>query len=365
MTVADVQQAQAWFHQFTTRSTDRDGLYSRLGTVFAADPDLASLLLAARPTQRNPPLVYAAIHHLLLSGVAHPLADHYATITDAPAVGDPGPALRNFVASHRDAITDLVATRSTQTNSIERSTVLLVLLAQLGAEAGPLGLVDVGTSAGGNLLFDRWTHRYVTGAATATVRGRSAVDPPLLLVSQVSGPAPIPTTMPTVAWRLGIDQSPVDVDDPDEVRWVLACVWPSDVARFHRLQRAMEVVRDQRPPVETADAVDDLEAVLADVPGRVHPTVVTSWVLNYLTHDRQREFLAVLDRVGAHRDLSLVTFESPRRTPGLAVPPGREGDDTTVLGWYRWRDGRRSAAHVATAHAHGRWVRWWNVPAGH
>lgn len=361
MTVDDVATAQAWFHDFATRSTDRDALYARLGMVFAADPDLASLLLAARPTQRNPPLVYAAIHHLLLSGLVHPLGDHYATITPHPVDDDPEPALRDFVTTHRDAIAELVATRATQTNSIERSTVMLVLLARLGDETGDLGLVDVGTSGGANLLLDRWTHRYATATGTTTVRPSSPIDPPVVLDSRVSGPAPLPRTMPTVAWRLGIDESPVDPDDPDEVRWLLACVWPGDLPRFRRLERAMDVVRAERPAVAGADAVDDLEHVLAEVPGGVHPTVTTSWVLNYLTHERQAEFLAHLDRIATHRDLSLVTFESARRTPGLVVPDGSATDDTTVLGWYRWRGGRRTVAHVATAHAHGRWIRWWGA----
>ncbi len=366
--IDDVAQAQEWFRHFATRHTERDDLYTRMGLIFADDPELASLLLAARPTQRNPPLVFAAIHFLLLSGVRHPLRTHFATCTEQPTTSDPAADLRDFVATHHDAIVELVATRSTQTNSVERSTVLLLLLARLGDEAGPIGLVDVGTSGGGTLLLDRYTHHYTRdvtcpdGASVTTVAGPDALEPALDLVTMVEGPAPLPGRMPTIGWRLGIDQSPIDLDDPAEVRWLLACVWPGDLPRFARLQRAMEAVRADRPDVRRADAVDDLEAVLATVPDGLHPTLTTSWVLNYLPPVRQQEFLTVLDRVATTRDLTLITFESPRRTPGLAVPKGWEDSDETVLGWYRWRDGRRTVQHVATAHAHGRWVRWWADP---
>jgi len=383
VTVDDARAAQEWFLQFATRHTERDALYSRMGLVFAGDQDLASLLLAARPTQRNPPLVYAAIHHLLLGGIDHPLGEHYATIVAQPRTDDPEPALRDFTTTHRDAITHLVATRSTQTNSIERSTVLVVLLARLADEVGPLALVDVGTSGGSTLLLDRCTHHYVQGRAADTVdvdvlapasrpqagspghRVVASPDPlvpPLDLVTVVDGAVPVPARMPDIAWRLGIDRSPADLADPDEFRWLLACVWPGDLPRFRRLQRALDHVRSQGLPVRRADAVDDLDAVLALVPPDLHACLTTSWVMNYLTPERQATFLAGLDEIGTRRDLTLVTFESPRRTPGLVVPQGWEERDETVLGWYRWRDGRRHVEHVATAHAHGRWIQWWGEP---
>lgn len=367
-TVDGVADAQQWFHQFATRSTDKDELYSRMGLVFAADPELASLLLAARPTQRNPPLVYAAIHDLLLAGDPHPLGTHYATIVDNPSTEDPEPALRDFIATHRDALTHLVATRATQTNSIERSTVLLVLLARLGAELGPLAFVDVGTSGAGNLLFERYVHRFMVphespgGADSITVQGPAAVQPPLELTTRVSGPAPIPSTMPVVGWRRGLDQSPVDLDDPEAVRWLLACVWPSDLPRFRRLERAIEVVRAQRPTVVRGDAVDDLAAVVEQPPADLHLTLTTSWVLNYLPPARQRAFLRVLDQIGSQRDLTLITFEAPRRTSGLVAPSGWEDEDRSVLGWYRWRGGHRTVEHVADAHAHGQFIHWWDTP---
>jgi hypothetical protein len=292
--------------------------------------------------------------------VDHPLAAHFPTVTSHPVTHDPADDLRDFVATHHDGIVALVRTRATQTNSIERSNALVVMLGLLDDEAGPLGLVDLGTSAGGNLLVDHWTHVWHTRDGIVRVPGSPSVDPPVTVTSRVAGPAPLPARQPRIAWRLGLDQAPVDPSDPDQVRWLQACVWPSDLARFQRLGRALEVVAHHRPAVRAGDVTTDLPEVLAAVPTGLHPTLTSSWVLNYLATEDQRELLATLDRIGATRDLSLVTFESPARTPGLGTTPADLGaTDDTVLGWYRWRAGRRRVDHVATAHAHARWIRWW------
>ena len=67
-----------------------------------------------------------------------------------------------------------------------------------------------------------------------------------------------PLDPPPVAWRAGIDLSPVDLRDPDDVRWLRACVWPDQRARHERFEAALAVARraraGRRPPRRRARA---------------------------------------------------------------------------------------------------------------
>ena len=79
--------------------------------------------------------------------------------------GDPVPAFRSFCQDHRAALIELVSTGLVQTNEPQRCTVLLPAFATVARLAGgtPLALIEVGASAGLNLLFDRYGYGYGTG----------------------------------------------------------------------------------------------------------------------------------------------------------------------------------------------------------
>ena len=109
------------------------------------------------------------------------------------------------------------------------------------------------------------------------------------------------------------------------------------------------------------DAVDDVAALVDDVPGAAIPVVFSTWAIAYLTEPQQRAFVSVLDRLGAERDLSYVYAEHPVEVPGLPLPPRPDGVDDqrfTALVRLDWRGGRRSATRLADQHPHGTWVTW-------
>ena len=85
---------------------------------------------------------------------------------------DLGAAFHDFCLSQRAELLDLIATRSTQTNEVGRCAALLPALGAIEAQYGqgqPLSLLDLGTSAGLNLLFDRVRlHAYRQQSATGS-----------------------------------------------------------------------------------------------------------------------------------------------------------------------------------------------------
>lgn len=350
----DLVAISAAFRGFAATARQTAPLYAHLSLAIARDPRLAELLAAAPQTQRNPVLLFAAIHLLLLAGDDHPLGRHYPTLPDRPppgrrtAVAD----FSDFLATRRDALAAIVADRATQTNEVGRSAALLPAVAETAGSAGPVALVDLGTSAGLNLLMDRWSYTWRTERGEVVLPG----EPTVQVSCDVLGPATLPTSRPAIDWRLGIDRSPADVRDPDDVDWLLACVWPEEVGRFERLRAALDVARSDPPAVRAGDVVDDLAATVAAVPDDLHPVLVTSWVLNYLPDARQRAFVRTVEDLGTERDLTLVSLESARRTARLPWPASVAGLDVTIVGVFRWRDGRLEAAAPATAHPHGWWM---------
>jgi hypothetical protein len=150
------------FHRFAElECLGMSALYESLCHSLAEDRDLLAIAADARPGQPVPNLFMAAVHWLLMKGAQHPLKDYYPDISpEMTAHGDPYPSFRSFCLEHSEEIVDLVSTRLVQTNVVRRCAVLLPAFAvAMGRDAGqPLSLVEIGASAGLNLLWDRYSY---------------------------------------------------------------------------------------------------------------------------------------------------------------------------------------------------------------
>lgn len=344
------------FRDFEHVTATRASLYARLSPAIAADDDLLSLLDGAPTEQQLPVLLFAAVHLLVLEGRGGELGRHYPNLHGgAVATTEPFADFRRVALEHADRVRDLVATRSTQTNEIGRCALYLPALDTVSREVGPLALVDVGTSAGLNLLLDRYGFDYGEHGA---IGGRSSIVLPCTLRGAAPPEFSAPHLVPEIAAAVGLDASPIDILDDDAVRWLEACVWPDMTERFARLVDAIALAREHPPRVMAGDAVAGVAELVESMREHGHPVVLTSWVLNYLPLHRQHEFVAELDRLGNVFDLSWVIAESPAETPGLPVPTEQPPEDLTVVSLVRWRRGTRSVTRLGTAHPHGYWLRW-------
>jgi hypothetical protein len=338
------------FADFSRTTASRAPLYARMAAGIAEDEQLAALILRAPPEQRQPVLLFACVHDLLLAGFDGDLAGHYPNLTSDPDPGDPLPALREFCALHDSELTERLALRSTQTNEIGRCALLLPAFGLLAAEVGPLAHLDVGASAGLNLLLDRYHYRYEPGGSLGPP---STVE----LVCGTRGAVPVPPAIPEIVARLGLDRSPVDVHDAAEARWLEACVWPDQTDRFSRLRAALSMARRDGVEVRHGDAVADTAALVESLADG-HPVVTNTWVLNYLTPTERAAYVDALDGLGARLDLSWIFAESPYLTQNLPGPRADRASERTVLVLVRWRAGERTVAHLADVHPHGYWMHW-------
>jgi hypothetical protein len=332
-------------------------LYADLAAGIAEDPQLAGLLLAAPQHQRLPVLLFACVHWLLLAEPTAPLARYYPNLPvppDEPASKSGAiDAFREFCLERAAELAGLLATRRTQTNEIGRSALFVPTLGMLAAECGPLAHIEVGASAGLNLLIPHYDFVYEPGGILTT-------GSTVRIACSTRGDVPVPTAHPPIAAAIGVDTDPIDLSDPLQARWLEACVWPDQVERFERLGAAIAIANHVGVDVRRGDAVESVAGLVDEAAGRGHPVVTTSWVLNYFSAGARRRFVVALDEAARHVDFSWLFAESPALCPEIpGMPPARHGPkQPTAVGLVRWRDGRRDPRHVADAHPHGRWLHW-------
>lgn len=376
------------FADFASEAFARLPLYRRLAQAASGDLDVVRRLMVAPAAQRLPNLLLASVHDVLLAGEDDVLADWYPSVAAhrggsgavARPVGigadDPWPHFRRLAMTH-PGVAERLATRTIQTNEVGRCAIAFPALFDAAIQtssapsggARPLGLVEVGSSAGLNLRYRGYGFRYARPDGSIGEQGQGtyveSVGPGsrLLIHAKLRGRLvpPLPEAMLPVASAIGLDQHPLAVGDIDDARWLVACHWPEDLDRLVTLRAALEQAKVDPPLVVAGDAVDDVAQHLLAVPAHALPVAVATWTLSYLSVARQIEFLAVLDQVGAQRDVALVFAEQPERVSGLPVPGRPDGQPdgrATAVVRVLWREGERTAARLADAHPHGRWLEW-------
>lgn len=228
-----------------------------------------------------------------------------------------GEFLRRFVAEHR-----------LQTNEVQRSWVLLPLF--LHAAAAETHVVELGASAGLNLVWDRYRYRYEQGAW-------GPADAPLELAGEERRPVPagLLERELRVLSRVGIDLAPIDVATEEGARLLRSFVWAGQEQRLARLDRAVEALRADPPELLQGDVAAVLPEVLDGLHGPV--LVFQTAVFQFLDDEARETVRAAL----AARDVVFVSAGKPR-------------DDPRSWGMRIYRGG----AHEFVGHAdyHGTWL---------
>lgn len=316
------------YRRFAEEASD-SATFAAWSRAVAEDPEVAEWIRALPALKQQPNLVFAA-----------------ARWHGVPAPG-PYEGLRTALLGDDGAIVDTIMSRSTQTNEVGRLATLVPAFAQIAAGTQrPLALLEVGASAGLCLYPDAWGYEWETPQGTVRL-GEAPYLP-----CRVSGDAPLPTSLPEVAWRGGIDLNPLDVTDPDATAWLENLVWPEQHERRDRLREAVARARTAPPRLVRGDLLTELPALVEEASSHGTVVVFHSAVIAYLEPaDRLRFDTLVRDMVGdgvchwvsneGKQVLASVTATGPE------IPPDHP---TFVLGI----DGRM----VARTHGHGRTLTW-------
>lgn len=308
-------------------------LYQELAARVATDDDLIQLVGEIEHLPR-PNMLFGAVQFLLEPD--HELARFYASRTEHPVDPDGAfPIFKQFVLDHADEILELGRTRFVQTNEVRRVAALLPALMREADRLGePVHLIEVGASAGLNLCLDRF--QYDFGGLEF---GHSDVH----LRVDLDGDVDVPTRAPYVQRRVGIDKNPVDMNDPDDVRWLESLIWPEQTERRRRLRAALRVRATVQVEMVRADASSAIGGAIDRLPWAGPAIVFHAFTINQFTEEQRARFDRALEAASARRSIARIGFEY------------WDGSDD----WPEIRVGltEESLVPMMQAHPHGAWVR--------
>jgi hypothetical protein len=263
----------------------------------------------------RPLLLLAAIHR-------EALADRTFALAPSLFDGRPlDPAELAQVLTPPSPVLGTIRSRLVQTNEVTRSIAWRVSFPPSWRDEAVV-LVDVGCSAGLNLVSDRLPLSWTTREG-----------------------APIELTPPRrVVGRLGLDRAPVDASIATEALWLRSCLWPGQVERRARLDAAIEAASIARARGEleliTLDA-GDMPAWLEGLSVRMPDARVLAYqsiFAEYLVPEARARFEAAMRSwVVSHPGRAVwLQFETaPRGAPGpvritATVPKSGPADDLVI-----------------------------------
>jgi hypothetical protein len=302
-------------------SEGRSQLYVDLLTAWADDP-VAAELVGPDPEWDAPLRLIGGLHYLVLGGEA--------------GWDDP-------LSEHAEFLREFVATQGVQTNEVQRSWVLVPLLLRVAQRMGveAFDLVELGPSAGLNLVWDRYRYRYEAG-----VWGHEDA----LLSFSGEERAPVPGELLElgleVRGRIGIDRSPIDVTSEDGARLLRSFVWAGQEGRMERLDRAIEALREDPPQLVQGDYVEELPHVLEALPGDGLTVVFQTASFGYIGDEGRARVRAVLEQAGEDRQIAFISTGKPRDPE----------EHCWGLRLVYWPGGEREFA--GHCDFHGSWLRW-------
>lgn len=322
-------------------------LYERLSLSIADDPEVLRLVSDGKHrTAILPFLLLGSVQYLLLKEADHPLASYFPSVVGYDrelTPGDPYPAFRDFVLERGGEIERLVATRTVQTNEVQRCACLLPVFGLIYKEAikRPLALIEIGSSAGLHLLWDKYGYSYGPGLQYGDLNS------PVQLSCELRGSLlpPMPDPFPVVASRLGIDLNPIDVRDPDQVLWLRAMIWPGNQEREELLDKAIEVARKGPPPVLAGDMFDLLPQAVERAPRGTAVCIYHSYTIMQLPQEDRDRLTSLIGKLSLDRPIYRISQEWLE---------GETGQITLM----RYAGNTYEDQLLAEVHQHGLWLEW-------
>ena len=308
-------------------------LWERVSLLIADEPRLLDIAAEARPGVQQTNMLLAAFHYQLLDSPTPP-RELLEAMSDAAIVA--------FMLGHEDELRALVRERLVQTNEARRCALFLpafALVAQLADR--PLALIEVGSSAGLLLNFDRYHYIYEPGGEVGPA---SSLD----LRCEVRGevPPPLRLTGIEVASRVGVDLHPVRADNAADVKWLRALIWPEHAERQERLESALAIARDHPPDIHEGNAFELLPELVGGIPGDVTPVVFHCMTLGHMIRPQRERFPEMLGELAAERGGDLLWLAC-------------EFVDTDSMHLGRFReDGSFDSTKIANVNPHGAWLEW-------
>lgn len=326
------------FGQYECRGSS--GLYEFLSYKIAEDEELLGLASEARGGQPVPNLFLGTIHYLLLSGKEHDLKEFYPSLVENPRNSqDSFQSFKDFCRLHSQEIEKIVKAKLVQTNEVRRCAYLYPVFAWIFQQTEkPLALIEIGTSAGLQLLWDKYSYTYGTGETF----GNPASN--VHLSSEIKGGhVPIlPPEMPPVASRTGVDLHINDLNNGEDFLWLKSLIWPEHRERRTLFEQAAQCVKDNPISLIEGDGVDLLPNLIEGIPDEHSICVFHTHVANQMPADVKENLLRKIKASGQSRDIFHIYNNIQDRNLHLDY----------------YLDSKENKKLVGQTEGHGHWFTW-------
>ena len=315
-------------------------LYHALSLSIAEDNEILTIADRASPGQPVPNLLFGAVQYLLARDESDDLRCYYPVFAgEAQSHLEVYPSFRGFVLKHRQEIIALLRSRRVQTNEVRRCAYLFpaILLSAMHFPEKPIALVEIGTSAGLNLLPDQY--RYSYGDAETYGKDRS----PLHIQSSFVGhkPSVLKSSFPKVFRRIGIDTDIVDPTIEDQVAWLMALIWPEHRERRKMLETALAIRLGFDLDLREGDGFMMINEIVDEIPEDIVPFIYHTHVANQIPEEARNSFVDQIHAMGQRRD---VAHFCNNIKPTLHLTLFREGSPYDTA--------------LASVDGHGRSIQW-------
>lgn len=343
--------AQAYRHFGDLDAAATSPLYAQVAVALSESGDALRAIATAPARKRHPALILAALHDLALDGRAPALDAAYA-VPDLEAAAE---VAIDTLLHMTEAVVAIAVRRGKPTEETGRCAVLYPAITEAARRVGAdaVGLIDAGRSAALNLNVDRVGITYSNGQFLG-----DAVSP-VQLACAVVGDQPIPTrVMPEVVVRVGIDLDPLDVSDPDDARWLRACLPPDQPDRIARLEAEMALAATLPSLLLRGDAAELLPDAIAGVPADVLPVVITTWTLSHIPLEGRDRFVHRLDEAATDRPVAWVSAEGVGVAPTIPTLGDRRASGHSIVGLALFDGSGPRAEALGRIWSKGRAMRW-------
>ena len=315
-------------------------LYEHLSIMIAKEETLLDICRSAKEGQPIPNLLYGAVHTLLLKGSEHPLKEYYPSLIANPkSYKDAFDPFKDFCLTYRNEIEVIMRSRLVQTNEVRRCAYLYPVFCMIYEKLNrPLALIEIGTSAGLQLLWDRYSYSYGQNKVYGNKESK------LVIKAEIKGEHfPIlHMTPPPVSNRIGFDLNTIDLTDEDEYFWLKSLIWPEHKERFSLFEEAAEYARDESLNLIEGNGVYLLPHYVDYIPDKSVICIFHTHVANQMPVEMRKLLMQTVDTIGKKRDVFHIYNNIQDRNLHLDY----------------YVDGILRQYTIAETDGHGRWFSW-------
>lgn len=277
-------------------------LYEVLSLKVSEDDEMLELCSEAQNGQPVPNLLFGAVHYLLLKGKEHQLKEYYPSITNPPRKIDNATfgSFKEFCNVFRNEIVSILKSKLVQTNEVRRCAYLYPIFSLIYSKVEkPLSLIEIGTSAGLQLLWDKYSYSYGTDETYGD--NNSSVH----ITSELKGeniPLFLPKS-PPVASKIGLDLHISDLRNSEDYLWLKSLIWTEHQERLELFESAARCFKENPVELIEGDGVTLLTDVVETLPKDTAICIFHTHVANQIPEDSKYELLEKIKKIGSNRDV--------------------------------------------------------------